>query len=191
MLHLYRAVCMDGEGVAAEIRLKVAPYIGRRYFSLQPPGSEYRMMYAPQTQLREHWARTDLTKNLVLFVPGNAHVRVTSADLTRELDEAYDFEKVDLRRDLILLNHDVNGHPKPGPTLTALRGMGFWPTMADGKDSVQAHYGMCAHCLAEMQRNKHHGVGIETLGRGEVLQLDHKINTKEEALSSALQTLLE
>ena len=101
------------------------------------------MMYAPQTQLREHWARKDLTKNLVLFVPGNAHVRVTSADLTRELDEAYDFEKVDLRRDLILLNHDVNGHPKPGPTLTALRGMSFWPTMADGKEVCKCTTG-CA-----------------------------------------------
>ena len=59
---IYRCTCNDGAGVSAEIRMKVQPWIGRRYFSIQPEGSDRKMLYVPKQQLRDHW-ETDGTRS--------------------------------------------------------------------------------------------------------------------------------
>ena len=52
------------------------------------------MLYVPRQQLRDHW-ETDNTRELVLYVPTNAMVRVTRAKEVVAADEAEDYEMVD------------------------------------------------------------------------------------------------
>ena len=73
---IYRCTCNGGAGVSAEIRMKVQPWIGRRYFSVQPKGSDRKMLYVPKQQLRDHW-EADGTRKLVLYIPMNAMVRLS------------------------------------------------------------------------------------------------------------------
>ena len=127
---LYRCVCMNGEGVDQETRLKVAPWIGRRFFSMTPPGSERKMLYTQSTQLREHWMEDD-TKRLVLYVPKGAMVRVTTPPLVVPESEAQDYELVDLRKDLLLWNHDFAAHPPIAATILKVKKMAYWHDLAN------------------------------------------------------------
>ena len=182
MSDLYRCATMDGEGVDPEIVIKVKPWVGRRYFGACPPGSTIKVMYTQRAQLREHWKRDD-TRVLVLVVPAGAMVRKTNAPEVVLEEDAEEYEMVDLRRDLLLLHHDNNGHPKPGPTMTAIKAVAYWPSMCmkEGKDSVQRHWEMCAHCMAVETSFKDHGCGIDSMERMRVIQIDHVILTDEEA----------
>ena len=178
---LYRCVCDSGEGVSSEIQMKVAPWIGRRYFNIRPVGSTRNIMYVPKQQLREHW-EDDETRKLVLYVPSGAMVRVTSAPLVVEAEDAEDYEVIDMRRDLMLLVHDNQQHPTIGKTLQRLREVAYWSTMAsrDGKDSVQRHVGMCEHCITRETKRDANGLGCDSSCRCDVLQLDHCVLTNEE-----------
>jgi hypothetical protein len=178
---LYRCVCDGGEGVSSEIQMKVAPWIGRRFFSIRPEGSKRNIMYVPKQQLREHW-EDDETRKLVLYVPSGAMVRVTSAPLVVQTEDAEDYEVIDMRRDLMLLVHDNQQHPTIGKTLQNLREVAYWSTMAsrDGKDSVQKHIGMCEHCITRETKRDQNGLGCDSSCRCDVLQLDHCVLTDEE-----------
>jgi hypothetical protein len=63
--------------------------------------------------VREHWEE-DMTRRLVLFVPCGAMVRLSRPELSVPEEEAHEYEKVDLRKDLILWHHDFSGHLKFG-----------------------------------------------------------------------------
>lgn len=184
MSDLYRCVCMDGEGVSPEMRIKVGPWVGRRYFCVQPPGSDgAKVVYTQRTQLREQWEQKDHTRVLVLLVPSGADVRVTTAEEVVDREEAREWEVVDLRRDLLMACHDNAGHPKHGATLTALKSMAYWPTMAvrTGKDSVQRHLDLCAHCTAHQRMTEAVGLGVEELRRMWVVVIDHMILEDDQA----------
>ena len=76
---VYRCVCMHGEGVSSEVKMKVAPWVDRRFFSVEPPGSGgVRVVYTPRAQLREQWEQRDQSRVLVLMVPAGAMVRITT-----------------------------------------------------------------------------------------------------------------
>ena len=45
---LYRTVSDNGAGVSSEMAMKITPWIGRRYFSVKPPGSDRSMLYVPR-----------------------------------------------------------------------------------------------------------------------------------------------
>ena len=74
------------------------------------------MLYVPRQQLRDHW-ETDNTRELVLYVPANATVRVTRAKEVVTANEAKDYEMVDMRRDLVLMCHDNAQYRALGRTL--------------------------------------------------------------------------
>jgi hypothetical protein len=173
---LYRTVCDGGEEVSSEMAMKITPWIGRRYFSIKPPGSDRRMLYVPRQQLRDHW-ETDNTRELVLYVPANAMVRVTRAKEVVTVEEAKDYEMVDMRRDLVLMCHDNAQHPGLGRTLAAIRSVAYWSTMAgkEDRDSVQKHISMCAHCISVSEKAAEHGLGVDTVRRADVIQIDHFI----------------
>ena len=160
---LYRCVCDKGERVSSEIQMKVAPWIGRRFFSIRPEGLKREPMYVPKQQLREHWEDDEIRK-LVLCVPTGATVRVTSAPLVVETESAEEYEVIDMRRDLTLLVHDNQQHPTIGRTLQQLKEVAYWSTVAsiDGRDSVQKHIGMCEHCIMRESRQDRNGVGCDT-----------------------------
>ena len=173
---LYRTVCDNGAGVSSEMAMKITPWIGRRYFSVKPPDSDRSMLYVPRQQLRDHW-QTDNTRELVLYVPANAMMRVTRAKEVVTVGEAEDYEMVDMRRDLVLMCHDNAQHPGLGRTLAAIRSVAYWSTMAgnEDRDSVQKHISMCAHCISVSEKVAEHGLGVDTVRRAEVIQIDHFI----------------
>jgi hypothetical protein len=117
---IYRCTCNGGAGVSAEIRMKVQPWRGRRDFSMQPAGSDRKMLYVPKQQLRDHW-EADGTRKLVLYIPMNAMVRLTSAPEVVPAEEAEEYEMVDLRRDMILMCHDNRQHPSLGSVITFIK----------------------------------------------------------------------
>ena len=180
---IYRCVCMGGEGVPDEVRIKVAPWIGRRYFAVQPEGVGVMVLYTQASQVREHWEE-DMTRRLVLFVPCGAMARLSRQELSVPEEEAQEYEKVDLRKDLILWHHDFSGHLQLGPTLRALKQVAYWPGMSsrDLECSVQYHIKYCAHCISRSTGAADHGLGIDSRRRGEVMQMDHLILTDEEAV---------
>ncbi len=175
---------MGGDGVSAEIAMKVQPWIGRRYFSVRPPDSDFHMLYVPSMQLRQHW-EGDATRKLVLLIPAGAMVRITAAPTVVDAGDAQEYEIVDLRRDLLLHCHDNEGHPALGDTVLAVKTLGYWSTLhktAACKDSAAAHICACAHCIARQDCKNEHGVGIDTMRRMEVMQMDHLVLTDEEAV---------
>jgi hypothetical protein len=191
---VYRCVCMDGEGVSSEVKMKVAPWVDRRFFSVEPPGSGgVRVVYTPRAQLREQWEKRDQSRVLVLMVPAGAMVRITTGKpVTGTVAEVPEYEVIDLRRDLLLMCHDNAGHPSPGATITAVKLLAYWPTLAvkDGRDSAQKHWLLCAHCSAEADLAGEHGLGVESLCRMEVVQIDHLILSNEHAeLAGCIGTL--
>lgn len=180
---LYRCVCMEAQGVDSETAMKIRPWVGRRYFSVQPPGSEDPMVYVPSTQLRQHW-QGDETRRLVLLVPKGARARVTEAAAVVDEGQEEHYEMLDLRRDLLLHCHDNDGHPQLGEFIAAVKSMAYWGTLAGAAEtqgSAAAHLAACAHCLAKQRMMQEHGVGIDSQQRARVLQLDHLVLTDEEA----------
>ena len=75
-----------------------------------------------------------------------------------------------LRGQLLALVHDMDEHPREGPSLEALKSVAFWPKM--GAD-MSEHWWSCADCLPEVRALKGIGTGIMALRRFTVLQLDH------------------
>ena len=65
------------------------------------------------------------TRKLVLYVPIGAMVRVTSAPLVVETENAEEYEVIDMRRDLMLLVHNNQQHPTIGRTLQQLREVAY------------------------------------------------------------------
>ena len=106
----------------------------------------------------------DDTKLLVLFVPADSMVRITSAPLVVPDDEAQGYEKVDLRRDIMLWCHDCAGHPGLGPTVELVKKIAYWNGMltVGGKGSVPEHVKLCAHCSARATAEEEHGLGIDS-----------------------------
>ena len=142
------------------------------------------MLYVPSTQLRRHWEH-DGTRKLVLMVPEGAMVRITAAPDVVRPGMAAEYEKVDLRRDLILHCHDNAGHMAQRDTVLAVKALAYWGAIsksAQVKDSVAAHIDQCAHCISRQANKEEHGLGIDTMERMKVIQLDHMILTDEEAV---------
>ena len=69
--------------------------------------------------------------------------------------------------------------------MAAVRSLAYWPDLVKPpsfKSSAAAHIDACAHCIAKQVVLEEHGLGIDTVRRGKVLQLDHLVLTDEEAL---------
>ena len=67
-----------------------------------------------------------------------------------------------LRGQLLALVHDMDEHPREGPSLEALKSVAFWPKM--GAD-MSEHWWSCADCLPEVRALKGIGAGIMALRR--------------------------
>jgi hypothetical protein len=96
-----------------------------------------------------------------------------------------DYERVDLRRDLLLMGHDNQGHTARGSTMNMVKMVAYWPTLnltAQSKGSAAAHIENCAHCIAKQEGKEEHGVGVDSMRRTAVLQMDHLVLTDEEAV---------
>ena len=55
--------------------------------------------------------------------------------------------------------------------------MAYWSTMAgkEDRDRVQKHISMCAHCISVSEKATEHGLGVDTVRRADVIQVDHFI----------------
>ena len=126
--------------------------------------------------MRDHW-ETDNTRELVLYVPANAMVRATRAKEIVTVGEAKDYEMVDMRRNIVLVCHDNAQHPGLGRTLAAIRSVAYWSTIAgkEDEDSVQKHIIMCAHYISVSEKAAEHGLGVDTIRRADVIQIDNFI----------------
>ena len=51
----------------------------------------------------------------------------------------------------------------------------FWSTMAGkvDRDSEQNHISICAHCISVSEKAAEHGLGVDTVRRADVIQIDH------------------
>ena len=81
--------------------------------------------------------------------------------------------------------HDNDGHSCLRDTIAAVRSLAYWPDLVKPpsfRASAAAHMDACAHCIAKQGVLEEHGLGIDTVRRGKVLQLDHLVLTDEEAL---------
>ena len=130
-------------------------------------------MYTPMSHVRVHWERTDATRILVPWIPQGAKVKAIGPEALYE-DDTKDPEWLrkqhTLRGQLLSLVHDMDEHPREGPSVEALKSVAFWPKM--GAD-MSEHWWSCADCLPEVRALKGIGTGIMALRRCTVLQLDH------------------
>ena len=119
----------------------------------------------------------------MLLVPAGALTRITTAPEVVVGAAAEEYELVDLRRDALLHCHDNHGHSCLGETIAAVRSLAYWPDLVKppgSKASAAAHMEACAHCIAKQGVLEEHGIGIDTVRRMKVLQLDHLVLTDEE-----------
>ena len=170
--NIYKATM--GMEVSAEIMNEVESSIGRRHFAVSHPNcSKRKLMYTPMSHVRVHWERTDATRILVPWIPQGAKVKAIGPEALYE-DDTKDPEWLrkqhTLRGQLLALVHDMDEHPREGPSLEALKSVAFWPKM--GAD-MSEHWWTCADCLPEVRALKGIGTGIMALRRFTALQLDH------------------
>ena len=78
-------------------------------------------------------------------MPAGAKARITSGDAgSAKADATKDWEKVDLKRDILLFCHDNTQHPQLAETLRDVRQLVWFPGMVT---YVRHHWDSCVHCL--------------------------------------------
>jgi hypothetical protein len=192
---LYMCLAKGGEGVDAVTQQTIRAWEQKLYFYIEPPGvpSGGGVIFTPRSQTRMYAleaGRTDDTRVLVLVVPDGAEVRITTAsmDESEEALREHEWLRIDLRRDILLFCHDnVPGHRDFVETLRAVREFMWFPQMLT---YVREHWEMCAHCLERRRGAVSVGTGIGTYRRAAVVQGDHKVLTKEEALLAGYVAVL-
>jgi hypothetical protein len=189
-----RCVLNNGVGVTPEISQKIMPWIGRTYFRITHPGTKVELMYTPVSQTRVHWETEDATKVLVLQVPNDARVKLTSAD------ELFDAEALvedtpdwitrqfTLKGQLLSMCHDmIVPHPSQQESMAMLKRIAHWSKQLR---DLQEHIKYCADCLEAARHREEAGTGIVAKGRLKVTQMDHYILEKERALLCGVAMIL-
>jgi hypothetical protein len=187
------AVAMNRDGGDPALRGKAAKYIGKLFFAVTPPGEDAPLLFTPASSLRRHEeARQidgDQTRNMVLVIPKGVKAQVTNTEQIFDIEPATTGEaeddipqwiedELDLRKDLIRMCHDLAHHPTEAASMTALKSMAAWATM---KTDLRDHIDSCPDCLEERKASAAIGVGIVSAQRGDVMQFDHYVLSKEEA----------
>jgi hypothetical protein len=117
----------------------------------------------------------DNTLVLVLVIPEGAQVRCTTGDAPPHGGNQW--AKVDLKRDVCVYRHEFDSHAKIDVMQTKVRAMCWFPGLLQ---YLQGHIKMCGHCNARAAAEETAGTGIASLRRGKVVQMDHRVLTKEE-----------
>ena len=107
--------------------------------------------------------------------------------MTTEKSPAWMKAEMDLRKDIILMCHDMAQHPKMAPTLHAVKAMASW---IGQRSQVRDHIDSCADCLEERKAVAEIGAGIVSAGRGDVIQMDHYVLSKDEAALAGVPVVL-
>ena len=189
------AAAMGLPGGDPALRVKAEKYVGTLFFGVTPPGSELPLMYTPSASQRRHEVQQmeeagDATKRLVVVVPKGVKLKVSNAeDLYEDTSESANWMKteMDLRKDIILMCHDMAQHPKVAQTLHAVKAMASW---IGQRNQVRDHIDSCADCLEERKAVAEIGAGIVSAGRGDVIQMDHYVLNKDEAALAGIPVVL-
>ena len=192
MCDLYRVICMGGEGVDPGVIAKVRTWKDKRFMDVRPPGSEHLMMYTTRRQLHRHETgeagRGD-EKVLVLVVPDGAMVRITTGENPADSGNEESWKCIDLKRDVLLWAHEQKSHPRIVDTIANVRQLAWFTDLIG---YVRKHLDACGFCLHGQQAEVTVGMGIESLRRAAVMQMDHRKLTGEEmeAISGAYCSVL-
>ena len=71
-------------------------------------------------------------------------------------------DELDLRKDIVLMCHDMAHHSKIAPSLHAVKHMAFW---IGQRVQVREHIDSCSDCLEERKAVARIGAGIVALCR--------------------------
>lgn len=186
---IYKTVVKEGEGVEAIARMRIEPWKNRRYFAVAPNEGGQKLLYTPRSYLRQHWAEQDNSRVLVLFVPAGVRVRITTPEAVVDEQQEEEWERLDLRRDLIIMCHGLQNHASMELTSQALKAMVYWPGLIDGPEGVRRHIEGCG-CADEAGGVRNIGVGIDTTQRMAVLQVDHIVLSDERARLAGVKQIL-
>ena len=189
------AAAMGIPGGDPALRVKAEKYVGTLFFGLTPPGTNVKLMYTPVASQRRHEVQQmedggDATRKMVVVVPKGVKLKVSNAEdiYSGEGEKpAWMEAELDLRRDIIMMCHDMAHHPKRAPTLSAVKNMAQWIGM---RIQVREHIDSCADCLEERKAVAEIGAGIVAAGRGDVLQMDHYVLSKDEAALAGVPVVL-
>ena len=189
------AAAMGIPGGDPALRVKAEKYVGTLFFGVTPPGSDLPLLYTPSASQRRHEVQQmeeagDATKRLVVVVPKAVKLKVSSAEDLYTDDEkspAWMRAEMDLRKDIILMCHDMAQHPKIAPTLHAVKAMASW---IGQRSQVREHIDSCADCLEERKAVAEIGAGIVSAARGDVIQMDHYVLSKDEAALAGVPVVL-
>ena len=104
------AVCNDKYEGSSQVRTKIAAWIGKLFFPVLVPGIEEMVLYTPRSAVRrvDGSDEPDLTKELVLVMPVNARVTISSVAIA---DDDEDLQSGvggnDMRHDVIWWAHNA------------------------------------------------------------------------------------
>ena len=107
----------------------------------------------------------------MLGVPEGAQVRITGGENPDEAAGCAAWNVIDLKRDILLLCHELQGHPRIEETIQRVKKLCWFPEMIT---YVKKHLDACGFCLQRLRAEVVVGTGIETLERGKVVQMDHR-----------------
>ena len=139
---------------SSSTQLKAETYVGTLSLGITPPGSAVKLMYTPIASRRRHEVQQieeggDATRKMVVVIPKGVKLKVSSAE-DLYCDEgkkpAWMEAEMGLRKDIILMCHDMAQRPKVSPSTTAVNHMSFW---IGQRVQVREHIASCADCLEE------------------------------------------
>ena len=178
----------SAEGEGREVR-------GHTVFWDDTTRSTVKLMYTPVASQRRHEVQQmedggDATRKMVVVVPKGVKLKVSNAEdhvQWRRQKPAWMEAEMDLRKDIIMMCHDMAHHPKRAPITACREAHGHldWQRI-----QVREHIDSCADCLEERKAVAEIGAGIVAAGRGDVMQMDHYVLSKDEAAMAGVPVVL-
>ena len=189
MCDLYRVICMGGEGVDPGIVAKVRTWKQKSFVDVTPPGSEHPVLYTTRRQLRRHGQSDGDEKVLVMVVPDGAMVRITNGEIPADSRSEEKWKKIDLKTDILIWAHEQKSHPKKADTIESVRQLAWFTDLVG---CVRRHLDACGFCLGRQHGEHTVRMGIESMQRAVVMQMDHrKLTVAEmEAIGGAYVAVL-
>jgi len=167
------AVCNNIYEGSSQVRTKIAAWIGKLFFPVSVPGLEEMVLYTPRSAVRrvDGSDEPDLTKELVLVIPANARVAISSAAIA---DDDEDLQSGaggnDMRHDVIWWAHNAKvPHARQHDSIVRAASVGWWPAQ---EVEVKYHYRYCSVCTSLRLALRHVGMGVGAQKPFLVVQMD-------------------
>ena len=158
---------------SSKVQTAIQSWIGNLFFPVSVAGCDKKMLYTPRTVLRpvDGSDGPDLTKELVIVVPGGVRVSVSSRGLDDDTEDLSAEGNVqDLRHDIVWWAHNAKvPHARLHDSLRRAASVSYWKSQTG---DVRCQYRYCSVCCTLRVSLKRVGFGFEADRSNQVVHMD-------------------